>query len=184
MKTSPIPALNLALYNKLKPWAIVFSIMVLLIVVSLRTLHLETSYSFRWLAAFHSSLNALTAVGLLTAYYYIKYAKDITKHKKWMIVNMICSGLFLISYIIYHLTTPETRYCNEGLIRSFYLFLLLTHVVLAACILPIVLFTFLRAYTGQIELHRRMAKWAFPIWLYIAVTGPILYLMLRSCFQS
>lgn len=184
MKTSPIPPLNLDLYKKLKPWAIVFSVVVLLIVVSLRKWHVETTYSLKWLAAFHSTLNALTAVGLIIAYYYVKSAKDIAKHKKWMIANMICSGLFLFSYILYHLTTPETRYCNTGAIRSFYLFLLLTHVVLAACILPIILFTFLRAYTGQIELHRKMARWAFPIWLYIAVTGPILYLMLRRCIPS
>ena len=109
--------------------------------------------------------------------------KDISKHKAWMIANMIFSALFLLSYIVYHLTTPETRYCHEGMIRILYFILLISHVVLAAIILPIILFTFLRAYTGQIELHRKMAKWAFPIWLYIAITGPVLYLMLRNCFE-
>ena len=183
MATNPIPPLNIELYKKRKPWAIVFSIIVLIIVVSLRKLHIDTDYNFKWLAAFHSTLNALTAIGLLIAYYYIKMVKDISKHKTWMITNMIFSALFLLSYIVYHLTTPETRYCHEGMIRILYFILLISHVVLAAIILPIILFTFLRAYTGQIELHRKMAKWAFPIWLYIAITGPVLYLMLRNCFE-
>lgn len=181
MKTNPIPPLNLELYKKLRPWAIIFSLIVLIIVASLRKFHVHSEYSFKWLASFHSTLNALTAVGLMIAYYYVKFAKNIGKHKKWMIANMICSTLFLISYILYHLTTPETKYCGEGAIRYGYLIILVTHVVLAAIILPIILFTFLRAYTGQIELHKKLAKWSFPIWLYIAITGPLLYLMLRNC---
>jgi len=98
-----------------------------------------------------------------------------------MMVNMCLSGLFLVSYVIYHLTTPETSYCHEGDIRLVYFFILITHVFLATIILPLVLFTFIRAYTGQIFLHRKLARWAFPIWLYVAFTGPVAYLMLRSC---
>lgn len=180
MPKSPVPAYNPALAKKLNRIAIVFSVMVVLVVASLRRFHIETTVDFRFLAPLHSSLNALTAFGLLLAYYFIKQ-KKILWHKRTMILNMILSGLFLLSYIIYHLTTPETRYCHEGYIRYVYFFILITHVILASLILPAVLFTFIRAFTGQIEKHQKLARWTFPVWVYIAVTGPLAYLMLRSC---
>lgn len=178
--SSYIPELNLPLAKKLNRIAIVFSIIVVLIVASLRRFHIETQVDFRFLAPFHSSLNAITALGLLIGYYFIR-VKNILWHNRVMIFNMCLSGLFLLSYVVYHLTTPETKYCHEGPIRSFYFFILITHVILATFILPLVLFTFIRAYTGQIVLHRKLARWAFPIWLYIAITGPLAYLLLRSC---
>lgn len=180
MPKSPIPAFNPALAKKLNRIAIVFSVIVVLVVASLRRFHIDTTVDFRFLAPLHSSLNALTAIGLLLAYFFIKQ-KKILWHKRTMILNMILSGLFLVSYIIYHLTTPETRYCHEGNIRYVYFFILITHVILASLILPVVLFTFIRAFTGQIEKHRQLARWTFPVWVYIAVTGPLAYLMLRSC---
>ena len=180
MPKSPVPAYNPTLAKKLNRIALVFSVMVVLVVASLRRFHIDTTFDFRFLAPLHSSLNALTAFGLLLAYYFIKQ-KKILWHKRIMILNMILSGLFLVSYIIYHLTTPETRYCHEGNLRYFYFFILITHVILASLILPVVLFTFIRAFTGQIEKHRKLARWTFPVWVYIAVTGPLAYLMLRSC---
>jgi putative membrane protein len=175
-----IPKYQPQLAKRLNRIALIVSIIVILVVASLRRLHVDTSIDFSWLAAFHSTLNAITAIGLLLAYYFIKN-NNILWHKRLMIANMIFSGLFLLSYIVYHLTTPETKYCHEGGIRYFYLILLATHIILAAVILPVILYTFIRAYTGQIELHKKMAKWAFPLWLYIAITGPVIYLMLRSC---
>ncbi len=180
MNPSPIPVYNPQLAKTLNRLAIVFSVIIVLVVASLRKFHIETSVDFRFLAPFHSSLNAITGIGLIIGYYFIR-VKNILWHKRIMMVNMCLSALFLISYVVYHLTTPETHYCHEGTIRTVYLFILLTHVVLASIILPLVLFTFIRAYTGQIPLHRKMARWAFPIWLYVAFTGPLAYLMLRSC---
>ena len=180
MPKSPVPAFNPALAKKLNRLAIVFSVIVVLVVASLRRFHIDTAVDFRFLAPLHSSLNALTALGLMLAYYFVKQQK-ILWHKRIMILNMVLSGLFLISYIIYHLTTPETRYCHVGNIRYVYFFILITHVILASLILPVVLFTFIRAFTGQIEKHRALARWTFPVWLYIALSGPLAYLMLRSC---
>ncbi|MDZ4708999.1 MAG: DUF420 domain-containing protein [Saprospiraceae bacterium] len=180
MNISSIPEYNPRLAKSLNRIAIVFSIIVVLIVASLRKWHIETNFDFRFLAPFHSSLNAITGMGLLLGYYFIR-VKNILWHKRIMIFNMCLSGLFLVSYVVYHLTTPETHYCHEGNIRMVYFFILITHVVLATFILPLVLFTFIRAYTGQIILHRKLARWAFPIWLYVAFTGPLAYLMLRSC---
>ncbi|MEP7320610.1 MAG: DUF420 domain-containing protein [Saprospiraceae bacterium] len=177
---NPIPSYQPQLAKKLNRVALIISLIVLLVIASLRRIHIETSVDFRWLATFHSSVNAFTAIGLLIAYYLIKQ-KNILWHKRVMIINMCMSVVFLVSYIVYHITTPETPYCHQGNIRPVYFLLLISHIVLAAIILPIVLFTFIRAYTGQIALHRSMARWAFPLWLYIAITGPILYLMLKSC---
>lgn len=168
------------LARKLNRLALLFSIITLAIIASLRKFHIESSIDFSWLAGFHSTLNALTAFGLIIAYYFIR-KKDIRKHQQMMTINMAMSSLFLLSYILYHLTTPEVRYCHIGWIRTFYLVLLITHVVLAAVIMPLVLYTYIRAFTGQIVLHKKMARWSFPIWLYVAVTGPVIYLMLRNC---
>ena len=101
-----------------------------------------------------------------------------------MIVAMTCSFIFLTMYIVYHTTTPETKYCGEGNIRYVYFFLLISHVILAAVIFPFILFTFIRGYTFQVEKHKKMAKWVFPFWLYVAVTGPVLYIMLNPCFGN
>ena len=99
-----------------------------------------------------------------------------------MLTAIVTSCLFLLSYITYHVTTPETVYCGTGAVRMVYLFILITHVILAGVIVPFILFTFIRAYTNQIDRHRRMARWVFPIWLYVAVSGPVVYLMLLPCY--
>ena len=179
---NPIPEYQPALAKKLNRVAILISAIVLIVIASLRQIHIESTLDFRWLAAFHSSINGLTAIGLLIAYYFIK-RKNIRWHKRIMILNIGLSTLFLLSYIIYHVTSPEIKYCHPGNIRTVYLILLASHIILAAFILPIILFTFIRAYTGQIALHKSMARWSFPLWLYIAITGPILYLMLKSCLD-
>ena len=172
---------NLALAKKLNTAATIISIIVLALVVMMRRIKIETTIDFTWLPPFYSFLNGLTAVILLVALYYIKQ-KNITAHKTAMYFAISMSVLFLLCYVLYHITTPETAFCKEGSIRYVYFFLLITHIVLAAVILPFILFTFVRAYTGQIDRHRKMAKWVFPFWLYVAATGPIIYLMLRPCY--
>ena len=175
-----IPSYQPNLAKSLNRVAVIVSVIVLLIIASLRQIHINTEINFKWLAGFHSMVNGITALGLIIAYYLIRN-KNIVWHKRVMIVNMCLSVLFLVSYIVYHITTPETKYCHPGTIRVVYLSILTSHIILAAVILPVILFTFIRAYTGQIALHRSMARWSFPLWLYIAVTGPVLYLMLKSC---
>ena len=93
------------------------------------------------------------------------------------------SLLFLLSYVAYHTTTEETKYCAEGAIRYVYFFLLITHVVLAGIIFPFILFTFVRAVTGQFDRHKKLAKYVYPLWLYVAITGPVLFLMLMPCYK-
>ena len=144
-----------------------------------------------FLPPFHASLNALTAVVLLVALYFIKQ-KKIQQHRNAIYVAIALSVLFLLSYVAYHFTTPETLFGDanrDGVLselekaaiggtRTFYLVLLLSHIALAAGIFPFILFTFIRAYTNQIDRHRKMARWVFPLWLYVAITGPVCYFML------
>ncbi len=172
---------NTLLAKKLNRVAYVLSALILLVVVFMREIKIDTSIDFSFLPPFHASLNALTAVILIYAVIKVKQGQ-ISLHQKAMITAMVTSALFLLSYVVYHLTTEETRFGGDGIIKVTYLFLLLTHVVLAAVSLPFIMFTFIRGYTGQVERHRKMAKWVFPIWLYVAVTGPICYLLLRPYY--
>jgi len=119
---------------------------------------------------------------LIIAYWHIKNRR-IVQHQKIMTSAMLTSFIFLLCYVLYHITTPETMYCKEGVIRYVYFFLLISHVILAAISFPFVLFTFVRGYTRQDEAHKKMARWIFPIWLYVCITGPLCYLMLYPCYK-
>jgi putative membrane protein len=168
---------NPALEKQLNVLAYIVSAVVLFLVAFMRRVKIDVGIDFSFLPPLHATLNAITAVVLLIALYFIKQ-KRVEQHRKAIYVALTCSALFLVSYVLYHFTTPETRYGGEGVMRQVYFALLISHVVLAAAIFPFILFTFIRAYTGQFARHRRMARWVFPIWLYVAVTGPIVYLML------
>lgn len=172
---------TLRLEKRLNLLAYIVSAAVLFLVVLMRRVKLDLGVDFSFLPAFHASLNALTAVILLIALWFIK-RKDVQAHRRAIYAAMVCSALFLLSYVLYHFTTPETRYGGEGVLRFVYFFFLITHVVLAAAVLPFILLTFNRAYTGQFERHKKMARWVFPLWLYVAITGPICYLMLRPYY--
>ncbi len=177
------PTPDIALEKRLNRLAYVVSFVVLLLVGMMRRVKLDLGVDFSFLPPFHASLNAISAVILLVALYYIKNGQ-VEMHRKAIYAAMICSGLFLLSYVLYHFTTPETRYGGEGIMRTLYFILLITHVVLAAVVLPFILFTFNRAFTGQFERHKKMARWVYPLWLYVAITGPICYLMLRPYYPN
>ncbi|HPG05489.1 MAG: DUF420 domain-containing protein [Saprospiraceae bacterium] len=173
---------DLKLARKLNVIAYIVSFVVLLLVALMRQFKFETEVDFSILPPFHATLNALTAVILVLAYIAVK-RKKISLHRKLMITALITSLIFLISYVLYHITTEETRFCQPGAIRYVYFFLLMTHILLAAVSFPLVLFTFIRGYTGQIVQHRKMARWVYPLWLYVAITGPVCYLMLMPCYS-
>ncbi len=177
MSTKP----NLELAKKLNVAAIIISVVVLFIVGFMRQVKLDSGIDFTFLPPVYSSLNALCAVFLGLALYQIKQ-KNINLHRLFINIAFGLSMLFLVCYVLYHFTTPETLYCKEGNIRYVYFFLLITHIILAAVILPFILFTYIRGYTWQIEKHRKMAKIVFPLWFYVAITGPIIYFMLKDCY--
>ena len=173
---------NLQLAKKLNTAAWIVSAVVLILVVAMRKISLDLGMDFTFLPPVYSTLNGITAIVLCLALYQVKQ-KNIKAHQRYMNIAVISSVLFLLCYVLYHITTPETKFGGEGTIRYIYFFLLITHIILAAVILPFILFTYIRAYTNQIDKHRRMAKWVYPLWLYVAATGPILYLMLMPYYK-
>ncbi|MFT4663934.1 MAG: putative membrane protein [Polaribacter sp.] len=175
---------NLPLAKKLNIVATIISIVVIGLAGAMRipTLKIPTDIDFSFLPPTHAGLNTLAAICLFMAFYFIKN-KNVAAHQKSIYAALLFSALFLLSYVTYHFTTDETLFCKQGVIRKVYFTILITHIVSAATIFPFILFTFIRAYTGQVAKHRKMARWVFPIWLYVVVTGPIVYFMLKPCYQ-
>jgi len=129
------------------------------------------------LPALNASLNGVAAVFLVTGYVLIR-RRRIAAHRASMLAAVAASALFLISYVIYHANAGSRPFTGTGPIRAVYFFILLTHVVLAAAIVPMVLITLSRALQGRFERHAAIARWTLPIWLYVSVTGVVIYLML------
>lgn len=158
------------------------TVVILLMVFLMRKININASIDFSFLPPIYSVLNTLTALCLIYAFVQIR-KKQIEKHKKAMIAAVSLSFLFLLMYVLYHITTPDTLFCKEGWIRPVYFFILITHIVLAAFSFPFILFTFTRGLTNIIDKHKKLARWVFPIWLYVAITGPIIYLLLYPCYS-
>lgn len=142
---------------------------------------LPDGWSMAFLPPVHAVINTLVSICLIGAVITVKQGK-IAAHRNFMLAAMALSTLFLLCYVAYHFTTVETRYGGDGAMRTVYFLLLITHIVAAGVSLPLILLTFINAWTNRFETHRRMARWVFPIWLYVAVTGPICYLMLRPYY--
>lgn len=172
---------NLKLAKTLNIIAWILSVVVLSTVVMMRRVKIETDLDFSFLPKIHAWLNTGVAVALIMALYYVKQGK-VLLHKRFIYAAMILSFLFLVSYVLYHFTEEEVRYCKEGMLRYVYFFVLITHIVLAGVSFPFILFTFVKGFTYQIAAHKKMAKYVYPIWLYVAITGPIVYLMLKPCY--
>ena len=129
------------------------------------------------LPALNATLNATSAC-LLTIGWRLIRARKVAAHKACMLAAFATSTVFLVSYLIYHYRVGSVPYAGTGWIRPVYYIILLTHVVLAATVLPLALVTIYRAARGEFEKHRRIARWTLPIWLYVSVTGVIIYVML------
>ena len=135
------------------------------------------------LAHVNASLNAISTLLLVTGYAFIR-RKNIMAHKACMLSATVVSAAFLTCYLIYHFEVGSVKFQREGLVRTLYLAILLTHVVLAAVVPVLVSITLYRALRGQYDKHRRIARWTLPIWLYVSVTGVIVYLMLYQLFPG
>lgn len=131
----------------------------------------------------NAALNSLSAVLLVCGFIFI-LRRNVTAHLASMIAAFVVSALFLVSYLIYHAHVGSTRFTGEGLVRPVYFFILITHIILAAVILPLILLTLRRAWRGEYARHRRIARWTFPLWLYVSVTGVIVYFMLYHLYPS
>jgi putative membrane protein len=172
---------NPELAKKLSVVAWIITVVVLLLVGMMRRAKLDVDVDFAMLPMVNAILNTCTAIVLVAAFVCIR-KKQVEQHRNMIFVAMGLSFIFLVCYVLYHFTTPETTYCGEGWMRYVYYTFLISHVVLAAVIFPFVLFTFIRGFTAQYARHRKMARWVFPIWLYVAISGPIVYIMLSPCY--
>ncbi len=135
-----------------------------------------------YLPKFHAFLNGSCAVLLVFGYIAVRQ-KRYKMHKTLMVTAFLLSSIFLVSYVIYHSQAPSTKFGGEGIIRLTYFVILVTHIVLAALILPLALFTISRSWRGEFAKHKKIARWTFPIWLYVAVTGVVVYLMISPYYN-
>ncbi len=135
-----------------------------------------------FLPAFHAILNSLTAIALVVGYVNIK-RQNTKNHRAAMLVAFGLSAIFLVSYVTYHFLGERTIYGGEGALKFIYYFILLTHIVLAVVIVPLVLLSVYFGISNQLTRHRRISRWTFPIWLYVAVTGVLVYLMISPYYN-
>ena len=141
-------------------------------------LHIESNnIDFSSLPFFHAILNGCTGILLFTGYVLIKN-KNTKAHKFSMMSAFILSSIFLISYVVSKLTNAPTPFEGEGSIRYIYFFVLISHIILSVPVLPLALFSIYRGLTGEISKHKNIVKWTFPIWMYVAVTGVMVYLFM------
>ncbi len=156
---------------------------------------LPEGVSLSFLPPFHAAVNAAAAVVLVIALIAVLKGR-IALHRRMILTAMVLSVLFLLSYVAYHFTSNEVKFgdlnldgvvdpaerASVGGMRTVYLLLLASHIILAAVSLPFILFTFIAGWTNRFAAHKRLARWVFPLWLYVAVTGPVCYLMLRPYY--
>jgi putative membrane protein len=132
-------------------------------------------------AALNATLNGISAVLLVCGYTMIRQRR-IQAHRAFMISAFVCSTAFLISYVIYHIRVGNVHFLGQGWIRPVYFTLLISHVLLAAAIVPLALITLSRALREKFDKHKRIARWTLPLWLYVSVTGVIIYVMLYHLY--
>lgn len=162
----------------------ILSVVVFLVVVSLgkfKLLNVDLGFNPHVFATINAVINSIVSVLLITGLYFIK-SKNIAMHKKTMLTAIVFSTLFLLTYILHHLFTVDTHYGGTGIIKYFYYALLLTHIPLAAIILPFILYTAYKALIGEYAAHQKIARRTFPVWLYVAISGVVVYLMISPYY--
>ena len=167
--------------KKYQLWINIVSIAVPVVVALLFTVRLPNVKPLSFLPPIYASINGITAVLLILALVAIKN-KKITLLENLMKTAIFCSFLFLLMYVAYHMTSDSTKYLEEGSIVYLYRFILISHIILSIIVIPLVLISYVRARLGQFELHKKIVRYAFPVWLYVAVTGVIVYLMISPYY--
>lgn len=135
------------------------------------------------LPAVNASLNFLSTVFLTLGFVMIKQGKK-EAHRNCMVSAFVTSAVFLVCYLIYHYSAGHTKFTDPSWFRPWYLLLLFTHVVLAVAIVPLILVTFFHAIKGNFEKHKKVAKWTWPLWMYVSVTGVVIYFLLYHIFPQ
>ncbi len=160
---------------------VALSIFIPLVIAVLFGMPKIEGYDTTFLPPIYASINALTAVLLVVAVVAVRNGKR-RLHEQIMKTCIGLSTVFLTLYVIYHITSESTSYGGEGTLRIVYLFILITHILLSIGVIPLVLFTFVRALSGDFQRHRRLARITFPVWLYVAISGVVVYLMISPYY--
>lgn len=169
---------SLKTYNAI---IVVVSIVIPIVVAILFTIRIPNTAPLSMLPPIYATINGITAILLIVAVLQIKRGNR-KVHERLMKVNIFLSLLFLLMYIAYHLTSDSTPFGGEGLLRYAYFFILITHIILSIALIPLVLFTYKHAALRNFEAHKRLSRITFPIWLYVAVTGVVVYLMIAPYY--
>jgi len=167
--------------KKYTAWIWILSIVIPVAVAVLFTVKIPGVERLGFLPPIYATTNGLTAVLLIIALFQIKKG-NIKNHERIMKTCIILSVLFLVMYVTYHMTSDSTSYGGEGVLRYVYFFILITHIVLSIVVIPFVLITYVRALAGNFAQHKKIARITFPIWLYVAITGVIVYLMISPYY--
>jgi|TARA_Y100000996_G_scaffold355443_1_gene295983 putative membrane protein len=168
---------------KYKKWIILVSVAIPVAVAILFGIRIPNVEPLSFLPPIYASINALTAVILIWAYIAIKQKKIII-HERLMSISIALSVVFLLMYVAYHMTSDPTPFGGKGIIKGIYFFILISHILLSIGIIPMVLVTYVRAISKLFEDHKKIARITFPIWLYIAITGVIVYLMISPYYVN
>ncbi|MEM1340486.1 MAG: DUF420 domain-containing protein [Bacteroidota bacterium] len=169
--------------KKVKLWITILSIAVPVVVAILFGYKIPNAKPLTFLPPIYATINGLTAILLIVAVVAIKNGKQ-RLHQKLMTSCILCSVLFLVMYVAYHMTSDSTPYGGEGLLRGLYFFILISHILLSIAVIPLVLITYSKTYLKDFVAHRKWARYTFPIWLYVAVTGVVVYLMISPYYVS
>jgi len=170
----------LAQEKKYKKIITLLSIVIPIAVAALFGIKLDVE-PLSFLPPIYATINGITAILLVFAVIAIKKGNR-KLHEKLNTLAIVCSALFLVMYVAYHMTSDSTPFGGEGAIKYVYFFILITHILLSIVVIPFVLITFMRARLGKFPEHKKIAKITFPLWLYVAVTGVIVYLMISPYY--
>ena len=165
--------------KKYKPWVNIISIAIPVVVALLFGIKLPNIEPLTFLPPIYASINAITSILLISALIAIKN-KKMKLHRSLMQIAIFCSVIFLLMYVAYHITSVPTKYEGEMVIT--YRLILISHIILSIVVIPLVLHSYLRAYLGDYQAHKKIVKYAYPVWLYVAVTGVIVYIMISPYY--
>ncbi len=165
---------------KYKKIAVVISVILPLAVAALFGIKIE-GVNLHFLPPIYATTNGITAIVLLLALIAIKN-KNVKLHKTFINIAVILSVAFLVMYVAYHITSDSTKFGGEGFIKYVYYAILISHIILSISVTPFVCFTYLRGWLGDIEKHKKLTRITFPLWLYVAVSGVIVYLMISPYY--
>lgn len=169
--------------KRYKKWIVTFSIVIPLLVAVLFGIKIPNAEHLTFLPPIYATINGLTAVLLVVAFFAIK-SGNMKLHQRLMKTCIGLSVAFLAMYMAYHMTSDSTPFGGTGWVRNLYFFILISHILLSIVIIPLVLITFVRGLFGEYKRHAKIARYTFPLWLYVAVSGVVVYLMISPYYVN